>query len=214
MRDGSREGVLTHIENNPIKDENINIKPATHRPMVLPGHTYEVLTPVGKAFITVNQDENGIPMEVFITVGKTGMHTGADAEALGRLISIALRVDSTKRLEVAEKIVGQLRGIGGASHIGFGKERVMSLADAVAKVLAEDLAHKDVNNNETMPLNLSDENNTSTNGVVHDIQPGLLPFEEKQITFKGGDLCPECGQATFVFEEGCKKCHNCGYSMC
>lgn len=214
MRDGSREGVLTHIEDDQTKDENIHAKPILHRPMVLPGHTYEVLTPVGKAFITVNQDENGIPMEVFITVGKTGMHTGADAEALGRLISIALRVDSTKRLKVAEKIVDQLRGIGGASHIGFGKERVMSLADAVAKVLAEDLVHKDVDNIETMPLNLSDENKvTTSNGVAHDISPGLLPLEG-QTAFKGGDLCAECGQATFVFEEGCKKCHNCGYSMC
>lgn len=214
MRDGSREGVLTHMEDNQKKDEEIHPHPVTHRPMVLPGHTYEVLTPVGKAFITVNQDENGIPMEVFITVGKTGMHIGADAEALGRLISIALRVDGTKRLEVAVKIVDQLRGIGGASHIGFGKERVMSLADAVAKVLAEDLAQKNSDNIETMPLNLSDENKiTTTNGAAHDIQPELL-VTEGQVALKVGDLCLECGQATFIFEEGCKKCHNCGYSIC
>ncbi|MDD2822893.1 MAG: adenosylcobalamin-dependent ribonucleoside-diphosphate reductase [Candidatus Daviesbacteria bacterium] len=211
MRDGSREGVLTHINENSKQQESTQVQPV-HRPMVLSGRTYEILTPVGKAFITINQDENGVPMEIFITVGKTGMHTGADAEALGRLISIALRVDTNKRLEVAEKIVNQLRGIGGSSHIGFGKERVMSLADAVAKVMAEDLSHRLSNSAksvETMPLNLD---SGKTNGVDHSQMSGLLPFEDH--TSKSGDLCPECGQATFVFEEGCKKCHNCGHSMC
>jgi ribonucleoside-diphosphate reductase alpha chain len=29
-----------------------------------------------------------------------------------------------------------------------------------------------------------------------------------------GDLCKECGQATFVYEEGCKKCLSCGYNEC
>lgn len=211
MRDGSREGVLSHIETSPKEELSKNIQVA-HRPMILPGHTYEILTPVGKAFITINQDGAGVPMEVFITVGKTGMHTGADAEALGRLISIALRVDPEKRLEVAEKIVNQLRGIGGASHIGFGKERVMSMADAVAKVMAEDLSRRtSVVEVATMPLNLNHDETHSTNGVDHS-QMSALPFENQPQ--KSGDLCPECGQATFVFEEGCKKCHNCGHSMC
>ena len=29
-----------------------------------------------------------------------------------------------------------------------------------------------------------------------------------------GDLCKECGQATFVYEEGCKKCLSCGFNEC
>ncbi|MFA5932899.1 MAG: adenosylcobalamin-dependent ribonucleoside-diphosphate reductase [Microgenomates group bacterium] len=210
MRDGSREGVLTHIEDNQ-KEEAVS-QSVAHRPMILPGNTYEILTPVGKAFITINHDENGIPMEIFITVGKTGMHIGADAEALGRLISIALRVEANKRQEIAEKIVNQLRGIGGSSHIGFGKERVMSLADAVAKVMAEDLSRQALNKTvATMPLDLGTNEQSKTNGVDHS-QMSALPFEDHAP--KSGDLCPECGQATFVFEEGCKKCHNCGHSMC
>jgi ribonucleoside-diphosphate reductase alpha chain len=28
------------------------------------------------------------------------------------------------------------------------------------------------------------------------------------------DLCPECGDAALVYEEGCAKCHSCGYSEC
>jgi len=29
-----------------------------------------------------------------------------------------------------------------------------------------------------------------------------------------GDLCPDCGNATLVWEEGCQKCHSCGFSEC
>ena len=29
-----------------------------------------------------------------------------------------------------------------------------------------------------------------------------------------GDLCPECGQASVVNEEGCRKCYSCGFSEC
>ena len=29
-----------------------------------------------------------------------------------------------------------------------------------------------------------------------------------------GDLCPDCGEAAVVNEEGCRKCYACGYSEC
>jgi len=29
-----------------------------------------------------------------------------------------------------------------------------------------------------------------------------------------GQTCPECGQKTLVYQEGCLKCNNCGYSRC
>ena len=85
----------------------------------------------------------------------------------------------------------------------------MSLADAIAKVLAEDLAQEPAVQAETLPLNLTQptpvepEVNTGTDDVV------LSAASRSQ-----ADLCPECGSASFVMEEGCKKCHSCGYSMC
>ncbi|KKR82316.1 MAG: Ribonucleoside-diphosphate reductase, partial [Candidatus Daviesbacteria bacterium GW2011_GWA2_40_9] len=189
----------------------------SQRPMILRGRTYKINTPVGEAFVTINRDDKDHPFEVFVTIGKAGMHTSADAEALGRMISLALRVSRPNSRTIAQKIVSQLRGIGGASQIGFGKERVMSLADAIAKALAEELAHLQTRGEEerpeTLPLDLVSDGQA-------DIQPQSLPFSVelgeglskpiKQIA----DLCPDCGQATFVFEEGCKKCHSCGYSMC
>ena len=177
-------------------------------------------TPVGEGFITINRDENDHPFEVFITVGKGGMHTMADAEAMGRLVSLSLRIarsaSNVDPKSVAQKISAQLRGIGGSSHVGFGKDRVMSLADAIAKALAEDLAITAENageKTEATPLNLTmdaPQNNTGADDVL----PTQMPLVASDAAQKTADLCPECGQASFVFEEGCKKCYSCGYSMC
>ncbi len=183
-----------------------------HRPMVLRGRTYRMQTPVGEGFITINRDEKNNPFEVFITIGKGGMHTMADAEAMGRLVSLSLRLSrggSKDPRTVAQKIVAQLQGIGGSSHIGFGKNRIMSLADAIAKALAEDLAlsTSEEESVDTIPLNL-----TNTDDVVAgSVEVSTVSASE---VLKNADLCPECGDAAFVFEEGCKKCHSCGYSMC
>lgn len=172
------------------------------RPMTLRGRTYKINSPVGEAFITVNRDSADMPFEVFVTIGKAGMHTAADAEALGRIISLALRVSGTSSKEVAQKIVSQLKGIGGASQIGFGKDRVMSLADAIAKALAEDIAltASSIQEPEQTPLNLTVKEEVS--------------FEQPLFNTKEADLCPECGAASFVLEEGCQKCYSCGYSKC
>ena len=48
------------------------------------GPTYRTETPIGTAFITVNETGDGEPFEVFVQVGKGGSDTMAVAEALGR----------------------------------------------------------------------------------------------------------------------------------
>jgi ribonucleoside-diphosphate reductase alpha chain len=170
---------------------------AKPRPAVLTGTTYRKNTPLGAAYITVNSNGEGQqqPFEVFVNIGKAGSDTTALAEALGRLISLILRLPSPlSAFERVQDIVGQLRGIGSGRATGFGPQRVMSLPDAVAQVLAE---HVGLTGTEPLP------------GLPElDHEPHQLPL------FHGADLCPECGQATFVMEEGCKKCHACGFSEC
>ena len=80
----------------------------------------------------------------------------------------------------------ELKGIGGGRHLGYGRARIRSLPDAIAQVLAEHLG-----------LAESEEALSS--------QPAADSV---------GDLCPECGQGTLVFEEGCQKCYSCGYTEC
>jgi ribonucleoside-diphosphate reductase alpha chain len=162
------------------------IKP---RPHSLTGSTYRIGTPIGTAFITVNQTPDGEPFEVFLQVGKGGSDTMAVAEALGRLISLVLRMPSPltaqRRLE---EVISQLSRIGGAQPMGFGPSKILSLPDAIARTLAEHIGQ-----------------------VKNPEGAGALPVADKKSV---GDLCKECGQATFIYEEGCKKCLSCGFNEC
>lgn len=180
-----------------------------HRPLVLTGRTYKLQTPVGEGYITINRDEKNQPFEVFVNIGKGGTHALADAEAVGRLISMALRLSRSPGVTpntVARKIADQLRNIGGASHIGFGKERIMSLADAIGKAMAEDivLTESGQTSGEILPLNL-------TESTEDPIQSSLAPVSSTKVH---ADICPECGMASLVFAEGCSKCYSCGFSKC
>lgn len=218
FRDGSREGVLSHVEEDKTSKEKeakeaakvrekAQLRP---RPHSLSGRTYRVKTPVGTAFVTINDDEDGTPFEVFITVGKAGSDIAADAEALGRLISLALRIPSEfSPKSVAEAVVDQLNRIGGANSIGFGAARVRSIADAVAKVLAEHLGVAAGNGSPAAHLNGSN----GTNGTSGTAEPALAaaPVDRAKLT---GDYCPSCGQISLVYEEGCRKCYVCGFSNC
>ena len=160
----------------------------------LPGVTYKLPTPQGKAFITVNRSNNGEPMEVFASVGKAGSDVAALSEALGRMISGWLRM-SPEPMKTVKEIVGQLIGIGGAMSVGFGRNRVSSIPDAIAKVLSEEF-----------------DIQLRTNGhtVIEEEKKKEIP----QFALANTNMCPECGNHTFVKEEGCQKCYNCGYSIC
>ena len=114
------------------------------RPKALSGKTFNVETPLGKAFITINENGGTQPFEVFINTSKAGSETAAVSEAIGRLISYILRLASpvvpTDRLR---EVVRQLAGIGGGRSLGFGPNRVRSLPDGVGQVLEMYLRDKD-----------------------------------------------------------------------
>lgn len=202
MREGSRPGVLTRKEEKPkaAKPPVYDIMP---RPVMIKGATYQIDTPVGRAFITINTDEKNEPFEVFINIGKAGTDVFAMAEGLGRTISLILRLNSPllgkKKLEL---IIEQLFGIGGAKTLGFGDNKIRSLPDAVAKVLIRHFA-----------LNMHNGNGHVKK--VAEIKQESLPLAGQTQSQKGNfDICPKCGVASFAYEEGCKKCYNCGYSEC
>ncbi len=190
---GSREKVVLETQKTRQAREGngYEIPPRKPRPAVLHGTTYRTPTPLGTAYITVNVNGNEEPFEIFANVGKAGSDTAAVAEAIGRLISLALRMPSplTARERLTE-VIDQLAGIGGGRPLGFGPNRVRSLPDAVAQVLARHIALVEAEQPpEQLPL------------------PIAMPHPR-------ADLCPDCGQATLVAMEGCRKCVNCGYSEC
>lgn len=221
MRDGSRPGVLERkpeaseakVEAAELKCPTYTIKP---RPMVVHGSTYRIQTPVGIAFITLNTNGGNPPepLEMFITVGKAGTDIYAMAEGLGRMISVALRFSSHLSVEQrVQEIINQLSGIGGARSMGFGKDRIRSLPDAVAKVLSMHYGF----NGETKKSNgvtNSAKADDTPKLVTATTQPALIQPMTAVPKSTSFDICSSCGEATLVHEEGCKKCYGCGYSEC
>ncbi|MFN3492821.1 MAG: ribonucleoside-diphosphate reductase, adenosylcobalamin-dependent, partial [Anaerolineales bacterium] len=106
------------------------------RPKALTGKTYNIETPVGKAFITINENGGGQPFEAFVNTAKAGSEIAAVSEAIGRLISYILRMASPiAPVDRMREIVVQLIGIGGGRSLGFGPNRVRSLPDGIGQVL-------------------------------------------------------------------------------
>ncbi len=181
------------------------------RPHSLPGKTYQTPTPLGTAYVTINLNGDEQPFEVFLNVGKAGSDTAAVAEAIGRLISLILRLPSSLAPRTRlEKIAEQLSGIGGGRPLGFGHNRILSLPDAVARVLNEHLREQEAK-----------AGNASAETEEENPAPHTLPTlpagsvgAGQLALFPVGDLCPACGQAAMVYTEGCRRCYACGHSEC
>lgn len=227
MRDGSRQGVLERLPDKKEKSEEtapVIVQPAlpimsvVARPQRMEGATYKTDTPVGETFITINHTEDKQPFEVFITIGKSGSDVAAMADALGRMISLNLRLNGQLApRERIKKVVAQLTGIGGSRSIGFGINKVRSLPDAIARVLAQ---HFDFSVNGKVEDRKTIEA-VMTQGEVPHAAPAQAAPEQEQLTIAMPaphtnlyDICPKCGVSSFAFEEGCKKCYSCGYSEC
>ena len=109
------------------------------RPDSLPSTTHKISTGLGNLYITVSYFD-GKPFEVFASIGKSGYSTMADAEAIGRLISLALRSGIP-----TGQVVAQLRGIGGADPIFHNGQLIQSIPDAIAQVLENHIGEVAVN---------------------------------------------------------------------
>ncbi|CAM3242337.1 adenosylcobalamin-dependent ribonucleoside-diphosphate reductase [Paenibacillus lupini] len=173
------------------------------RPQILRGATYKVNTPFGMAYITIN-DLNGIPGEIFLNVGKAGSDVFAMAEALGRVCSLFLRYgDHGNKVKL---LIKHLKGIGGTGAIGFGANRVESIADAVAKALE---IHIESTNEQAAAY----EPVKAAPALAAAPAPAAVDSHNHgEVTSR--DLCPSCGSASLLNVEGCKQCSNCGYSKC
>jgi ribonucleoside-diphosphate reductase alpha chain len=132
-RDGCKSVQVLCLDNG-TQGAKPEIKPESivrQRPDVVYGFTQKVNTGLGVLYLTVNEMD-GKPFEVFATIGKSGRSITAKAEAIGRLVSLALR-SGVK----VEEIVGQLKGIGGEHPVFQKKGLIHSIPDAVAWVFEQ-----------------------------------------------------------------------------
>lgn len=136
-RDGSRDHqVLSVGKKEEAEAAAVPSRQATkrERPKVLKGWTYQMQTGCGPLYVTVNEDENGL-FELFTTMGKAGGCAASQSEAIGRMVSLAWRSGLGAR-----QVVKQLQGISCHSPSGFGENKVLSCADAVAKAIQAHVA--------------------------------------------------------------------------
>ena len=169
------------------------------RPAVLRGRTMKMNSPLGDIYVTINEDDRGRPFEVFCTLGKAGGAAFADAEAMGRLMSLALRSGVP-----ISALRGQLRGISSDRAVGVGPNKVLSAPDAIGQAI-ERYLEEQAGVQEELPIQAP---------AVSGTQPQSAParYTGTHEHFMGS--CPECGSGQLAYEEGCVKCHICGYSEC
>ena len=191
-----------------VESENLQRRAIRSRPELLRGSTRRVETPMGNMYVTITEDDKGQPFEIFMSLGKAGGALMADVEAIGRLVSLALR----SGIPLAT-IHQQLRGISSDRMIGLGPNKVMSVPDAVGIALEKWMQDKqgvqqdllqDVPRRDT-PVSVTPP------PAVTDSAELLQYTHLDQELFTGA--CPDCG-SQLEFAEGCKKCHICGYSEC
>jgi len=198
--------------------ENLQRRQKRSRPEMLRGTSIRKETPLGIMFVHITEDDKGQPFEVFINLGKAGGSAMADAEAVGRLISLALR----SGIPLPE-IHRQLRGISSDRAVGLGPSKVLSVPDAIGLALEDWMRMKQGVQQELLTSSAS----TPAVSPSAALKPEAVKVRSsagglEQVAFFDGvgnsgeafiGTCPDCG-SQLEFAEGCVKCHVCGFSEC
>jgi ribonucleoside-diphosphate reductase alpha chain len=185
-RDGSREDQVlstgkAETDKNPDStpdtfEEKITPK---RRPDVIRGITRRMKTGCGNLYVTINEDENGLPFEIFTNIGKAGGCASSQAEAIGRLISLALRSNMKPEL-----LIKELKGISCHQPTWAAGGRILSCSDAIAKALEQ-----------YIPID-GDAQQMFSNGEIHDetMLIGACPDCGGAVEHEGGcAVCHSCG---------------------
>ncbi len=190
--------------------ENLQRRQKRSRPDVLKSTAIRKETPLGTMFVHITEDDKGQPFEVFINLGKAGGSAMADAEAMGRLVSLALRSGIP-----IQQVHRQLRGISSDRAVGLGPNKVLSVPDAIGLALEDWMRTK---NGVQQELLTTSETLAAPSAPVMKTQPvaagnTLMAFESVNSGDSFIGTCPDCG-SQLEFAEGCAKCHVCGFSEC
>jgi ribonucleoside-diphosphate reductase alpha chain len=196
--------------------ENLQRRVKRSRPDRLRGTTIRKETPLGTMFVNITEDDKGQPFEVFINLGKAGGAAMADAEAMGRMISLALRSGIPLR-----EVHKQLRGISSDRAVGLGPNKVLSVPDAIGIALEEWTREKQGIQQELLSAaNAAAQAPRATPETIKaasDVAASQAQMQMGFDTYSNSDgfmqTCPDCG-SQLELAEGCAKCHVCGFSEC
>src|SRR6185369_1171171 len=179
-----------------VEAENLQRRAKRSRPDKLRGTTIRKETPLGVMFVNITEDEKGQPFEVFVNLGKAGGSAMADTEAMGRLISLALR-SGIPLMEVHR----QLRGISSDRAVGLGPNKVLSVPDAIGLALEEWWRDRTLGVQQDLLSTTGEQPVIAGTPVPVSVRPAASAgAEEGQLSFQaynGGETfmgtCPDCG---------------------
>ncbi len=195
------------------------------RPLVTTGHTVRMNTGCGNLYVTINEDGDGQPFELFNHMGKAGGCAASQNEAIGRLISYALRCGASM-----EPLIKQLKGIS-CHRPAWGEDgKISSCSDAIGKALEK---YSTATRARSAPPAARPETVPGANGASLASEPrdedlpvaldrrhlatlmsrGVGPGRKANDVTSVQGACQDCG-SQLSFEEGCVKCHSCGFTEC
>lgn len=179
------------------------------RPPVLESKTVQVETGRGKIYVTMSFTSDGHPFEVFTNHGKAGGNDSAMAEALSRMISLALRSGVSPT-----DVIDQIINIVDVPVWDRGRQ-ILSVPDAIAKVLLDHAASPPKGTLapgvDPVQTALLEPPNSNQLGMPQTALVGTTRADDPPVT---RESCPECFAPQMAYEEGCAKCYTCGYSKC
>ncbi len=201
------------------ESENASRRVKRSRPETMRGTTIRKDTPLGTMFVNITEDEKGQPFELFVNLGKAGGSAMADAEAIGRLVSLALR-SGIPLMEIHR----QLRGISSDRAVGLGPNKVLSMPDAIGIALEQWWRDKQgvqqdmLGGGQQAPVSSLSPPQPMASIVPTSRPPiGAEQMQTEGFGLHSGEVfmgtCPDCG-SQLEFAEGCVKCHVCGFSEC
>jgi ribonucleoside-diphosphate reductase alpha chain len=208
-RYGSRDSQVLNIQDDSKKtvkkitsmlSEDRKIMPRP-RPAITTGTTEKVPIGCGNLYVTVNSDDVNI-CEVFTQTGKGG-GCASQSEAVGRLVSVALRSDIDPR-----SILEQLSGIRCVSCIRRTGVKVLSCPDAISRVIEKVLILKE-NNKKPDPAKQPAPQQQAQPLPQQPEPPAQETVNHPQFL----SLCPECNDPIEIIGR-CFSCRSCGYSKC
>lgn len=197
------EGNLNDILAGESRTESIDRKERKprNRPNIIHGSTQRINTGQGKMYVTVNEDADGI-FELFATIGKSGGFTSSLTEAVGRLVSLALRSGIEP-----EEVIDELKGIRSPKMAWDKGTKIHSIPDGIGKALERYL------DGEARRVQESVESFSSEDDEGEKMSENEKKELEEMIERGINPECPKCG-SILEYTEGCVKCTSCGYSEC
>jgi ribonucleoside-diphosphate reductase alpha chain len=172
-------------------------------PEIMPSLRIRQMTPFGNMHVKVSVEPlSGKEREVFAQLGKGGDVANSDLEAICRILSLWLRANGS--LDMALR---QLAGIGSSLTVPTKDGRIMSLADGLARALNRYISAKKQYGLEALLLGRVGAEELSDVQSAAPVATGRRGHAEYKLK------CPSC-EGELSFEEGCVKCHGCGYSQC